>query len=83
MGRRQLAKCGRLPVVALSLTLGVWHVGCGGRVQSSTVPLVSSSAEHHLHLPGAEILRIMTRQSVPKAGYRTTLPRFSSPQLRM
>jgi uncharacterized protein len=53
------AKCRRRLTVALSLALGAWQVGCAGRIQNLPEPVVPASADHHLHLPGAEIIRIV------------------------
>jgi predicted TIM-barrel fold metal-dependent hydrolase len=73
------AKCAQGSVLALSLTLGAWNVGCAGQIQSSPEPVVSPSAEHHLHLPGTEIMRILDAAMRAEGGIPRDAPRISAP----
>jgi uncharacterized protein len=69
----------RRHIAALSFTLGVWGVGCASQIRNSPEPVVSASAEHHLHLPGPEITRIVDAATRAEGGMPEDAPPVSAP----
>jgi predicted TIM-barrel fold metal-dependent hydrolase len=71
--------CARPLVVVLLLTTAFWVIGCAGQIQRMPEPMVSVSAEHHLHLLGAEIFRIIDVAIRAEGGVPEDVPPFSAP----